>query len=326
MPKVSVIVPVYNVAPYVERCARSLFEQTLDDIELLFINDCSPDNSMDILQRVLSDYPSRIAQTHIYNMPQNSGQAIVRSFGMKKASGDYVIHCDADDWVDADLYDKMYQCAVQIKADIVVCDEIYEEKSESILHIVDPLPVTCREVLKNWYSHTVGLFLHNKLVRRSLYVDNNIYPWAGLNMWEDNGLVARMLYFGGTLSQIRGSYYHYNRANVNATTFGYGEKSVNQMIGVAQHLTEFFESKSDAADFYKTKMAFQFLARINLITDKFENIKRYNNTFVGSETIASELEERAFSRKGRFRFRMVKWRLSYLFVLMFKMYNWIKRK
>lgn len=326
MPKVSVLVPVYNVAPYIERCARSLFEQTLDDIEILFINDCTPDNSMDIIRRVLTEYPERTAQTRIYDMPQNSGQATVRAFGMNKAMGDYVIHCDADDWVDTDLYDKMYQCAVRTKADIVVCDEIYEEHSGDIVHVVEELPATCRELLVSWYKRTVGLFVHNKMVCRSLYLDNDIYPWAGLNMWEDNGLLARMLYFGGTLSQIKGSYYHYNRTNINATTCGYGEKAVNQMIGIAQHLTDFFESIPDAEDFRKTKMAFQFLARINLITDKFKNIKRYNNTFVGSETIASELDERAFSRKGRFRFRMVKWHLTYLFVFMFKSYNWLKRK
>ena len=326
MPKVSVLVPVYNVAPYVERCARSLFEQTLDDIEILFINDCTPDNSMDIIRRVLTEYPSRASQTFLYDMPKNGGQAIVRDFGMKKATGDYVIHCDADDWADRDLYETMYQNAMMTNADIVVCDEIYEEHRGGIVHLVEELPATCRELLINWYRRTIGLFLHNKLVRRSLYVEHAIYPWAGLNMWEDNGLIARVLYYGNTLSQIRGVYYHYNRTNINAMTFGYGEKAVTQMIGIAQQLTEFFESKPDAVDFCKTKMAFQFLARINLITDKFENIKRYNNTFVGSEAIVPELDEQAFSRKGRFRFRMVKWHLTYLFVFMFKSYNWLKRK
>ena len=88
MPKVSVIVPVYNVAPYVERCARSLFEQTLDDLEILFVNDCTPDNSMDIIKGVLAEYPSRTAQTHMYDMPQNCGLAAVRRCGELKATGD----------------------------------------------------------------------------------------------------------------------------------------------------------------------------------------------------------------------------------------------
>lgn len=324
MPKVSVIVPVYNVAPYVERCARSLFEQTLDDLEILFVNDCTPDNSMDIIKGVLAEYPSRTAQTHIYDMPQNCGLAAVRRCGELKAAGDYIIHCDSDDWVDEQLYATMYEKAIQTNADIVVCDEIYEERDGNILHRVETLPSTCRSLLVNWYKNTIGFFVHNKLIKRSLYVDNDVYSWDGLNMWEDNGLIARLLYYGGGLSQVRGVHYHYNRTNINAMTVGYGEKHVNQMIGVAQRLTEFFESKPDAKDFAKTVKAFQFLAKINLITDQFSNIKRYNETFVGSESIIPYLDEQAFSNKGRFRFRMVKWHLTYLFVLLFKMYKLVK--
>ena len=68
MPKVSVIVPVYGVEIYIERCARSLFEQTLDDIEYLFIDDCTPDRSIEILKQVLEDYPQRKTQTIIHRM------------------------------------------------------------------------------------------------------------------------------------------------------------------------------------------------------------------------------------------------------------------
>lgn len=324
MPKVSVIVPVYNVAMYVEKCARSLFEQTLDDMEFLFIDDRGTDNSIDILRGVLADYPNRISQTRILTMPSNGGQAAVRRYGMLAATGDYVIHCDSDDWVDLDLYESMHNKAIADDADIVVCDEVLEYNDCQKIVIERELPNSCRDVIANWYNNIVGLFLHNKLVRRELYVKHDVYPWVGLNMWEDNGIMARLLYYGGNITQIHNSYYHYNRANVNAVTFGYGEKHVNQMIGIAQHLTEFFESKPDFADFAKTVKAFQFLARINLITDKFANIKRYNTTFVGSESVVSELDERAFSSKGRMRFRMVKRHLTYLFVLLFKVYKLLK--
>ena len=62
MPKVSVIIPVYGVEKYIERCARSLFKQTLDDIEYLFIDDCTPDDSVDVLRNVLEEYPNRKSQ------------------------------------------------------------------------------------------------------------------------------------------------------------------------------------------------------------------------------------------------------------------------
>ena len=324
MPKVSVIVPIYNVAMYVEKCARSLFEQTLDDMEFLFIDDKSTDNSIDILLHTLANYPNRIAQTRVLAMPSNGGQAAVRRYGMLEATGDYVIHCDSDDWVDLDLYELMYNKAITENADIVVCDEVLQYNDCQKIVLERELSHSCRNVIANWYSNILGLFLHNKLVRRELYVKYDVYPWDGLNMWEDNGLIARLLYYGGTVSQIRNVYYHYNRTNINATTVGYGEKHVAQMIGIAQHLTEFFESKPDAKDFTQTVKAFQFLARINLITDSFKNVKRYNQTFVGSESIIPMLDKRAFSFKGKLRFLMVKWHLTYLFVLLFKMYRLVK--
>ena len=83
MPKVSVIIPVYGVEKYIERCARSLFGQTLDDIEYLFIDDCSPDKSVEILEHILLEYPQRRDKVIIHRMEHNSGQAKVREWGMR---------------------------------------------------------------------------------------------------------------------------------------------------------------------------------------------------------------------------------------------------
>ena len=89
---VTVIVPVYNVAPYIERCARSLFEQSLESFEILFVDDCSPDDSVEIIKRTLADYPHRVAQTRIIKMPSNRGQAAVRRQLIIEATCDNIIH------------------------------------------------------------------------------------------------------------------------------------------------------------------------------------------------------------------------------------------
>lgn len=317
-PKVTVIVPVYNVATYIEQCAVSLFEQTLDSLEILFVDDCGSDNSVEIIKETLKKYPMRNSLTRIISMPSNGGLAAVRRHGIIEAEGEYVIHCDGDDWVDLDLYERLYNTAVEQNADIVVCDEIHEYNNGSHLLKINSLPEHCRDVVKNWYKSTLGMFCHNKLIKRSLYTEYDILPWIGLNMWEDNGLITRLFYYGNKLAQIHGSNYHYNRTNINAMTSGYGIRQVEQMIGIAEHLTEFFKSLPDAKDFEKTIMAFQFFAKINLVTDSFTNLCRYYNTFKGSETIIPEVDPYAFSAKGRFRFRMVKYHLAWMFVLMFK--------
>ena len=97
MPKVSVVIPVYGVEKYIERCARTLFEQTIDDIEYIFVNDCTKDRSIEILEQVIKDYPQRKGQIRIENMLTNSGQAAVRRCGIELATGEYIIHCDSDD-------------------------------------------------------------------------------------------------------------------------------------------------------------------------------------------------------------------------------------
>ena len=121
MPKVSVIIPIFGVEKYIERCARSLFEQTLDDIEYLFVDDCSPDDSVNILMKVLEDYPNRKNQVVLHHMAKNSGQAAVRKWGMLNATGEYITQCDSDDWVDVTIYQKLYEKAITDNSDIVVC-------------------------------------------------------------------------------------------------------------------------------------------------------------------------------------------------------------
>ncbi len=120
--KVSVCIPVYGVEKYIERCARSLFEQTMKDgIEFIFVDDCTPDRSIEILERVLKEYPQREKQVTVLHHPVNRGLVAARNSALAAASGDYIIHCDSDDWVDLDLYEKMYAKAAETDADMVYC-------------------------------------------------------------------------------------------------------------------------------------------------------------------------------------------------------------
>ena len=127
MPAVSVIIPVYKVEPYMARCARSLFGQTLEDIEFLFIDDCSPDHSIDVMREVLEGFPERKDQVTVYRMPVNSGQAAARMQGIALARGEYVIHCDSDDYVDVDAYAALYGKARAEDLDVVTCDMAVEQ-------------------------------------------------------------------------------------------------------------------------------------------------------------------------------------------------------
>ena len=219
MHKVSVIVPVYNAGKYIERCIRSLFEQTLDDIEYIFVDDCSPDNSMEILAEIMKEYPSRAQNTIILKHEQNTGQSGARRDGMKIASGEYIIHCDADDWVDLDMYESMYNKAVSENVEAVCCDIVLEfDKGSRTLSVCKDyedhqLMYDCKAPISVEYFS-----MCNRLVSRKVYERATIVPFKGVNMWDDVGLSIRVRYHVKDTAVINRGFYHYNRFNETSTT------------------------------------------------------------------------------------------------------------
>ena len=180
--KVSVIIPVYGVEQYIERCAISLFEQTLDDIEYIFVNDCTRDRSIEVLTSVIERYPNRKSQVKIIEMPQNSGQAAVRKRGLEIASGEYIIHCDSDDWIDLTMYEKMYKTAVDQNCDIVICDfNIVTQQGQ--YHKTQVIPSDRIMLLRSLLNERTHGSLCNKLIRANLYHQIDHYPQD--NLLED---------------------------------------------------------------------------------------------------------------------------------------------
>ncbi len=213
--KVSVIVPVYGVEKYIARCARSLFAQTLDDIEYLFIDDCTPDKSIEILRQVLDEYPNRKPQVKIHRMDKNSGQAAVRRWGMQNVSGEYVIHCDSDDWIDVDMYRVMYEKAVENDADVVICD--YYECSDSGYQkkCSESRSDSAEGVVEHMLYHKTTWNLWNKLFRRIRCYKGLIYPVS--NMGEDMVLCIQSMMRVDKIVYITNPYYYYS-VNIGSIT------------------------------------------------------------------------------------------------------------
>lgn len=209
---VSVVVPIYNVEPYFERCLHSLFGQTLEDIEYIFVNDASTDSSMEIFERVLKEYPHRTRQVKVINLDENKGIAATRTRGIIESTGEYIIHCDSDDFVDIDMYRKLYQKAKEDDVDIVYCDfyevkkNIKERKGD---YLFDETP---KNLLANKYKHRrPNGSLWNMLVRGSLIRDHNIVPFKGGDYAEDLGCQVRILFYANTISYLKEPLYYYNK-------------------------------------------------------------------------------------------------------------------
>lgn len=210
MPKVSVIIPVYGVEKYIERCARSLFEQTLDDIEFLFIDDCTPDNSIDVLNNVLSEYPHRKSLARVVRMEQNSGQAAVRMRGIKEAKGEYLMFCDSDDWVENQYCGLLYIEAINSNSEIVVCDYsvVDEENNVKVKSEMFPPTISKEEMMKQILHGILSSSLCNKIFKRALFVDKSIVPPKG-NMGEDMILLLQALFYCNRVIYIKKSLYNY---------------------------------------------------------------------------------------------------------------------
>lgn len=217
MTNVSVIIPVYGVESYIERCARSLFGQTLDDIEYLFIDDCTPDKSIEILMEVLEEYPNRKGQVIIHRMGQNSGQAKVREWGMRNATGKYLIHCDTDDWIEPSMYKEMYECAESTNSDMVVSDYLIEKDGEHTLQ--KGLVISSNKMLAGFILRKNKCCLWNKLIKRELF-ESQSFRYPNGNMGEDMATILQVLPFCGKIEYIEKPFYHYfiNGGSLTQTT------------------------------------------------------------------------------------------------------------
>ena len=122
MPKVSVIIPVYKAEPYIRKCAESLFGQTLRDMEFVFVDDASPDRSIEVLGEVLDAFPGRRSQVKVIRHEKNSGSAAARITGLKNVTGDFVGWCDSDDYVDPEMYRLLLEKAESDGCDVVICN------------------------------------------------------------------------------------------------------------------------------------------------------------------------------------------------------------
>lgn len=207
--KISVIIPVYGVEKYIEECAISLFEQTIQDkIEFIFINDNTKDKSIYILNKVLERYPTRKNQVRIINNDRNKGVAKVRQIGTDKARGKYIIHCDSDDWIEPNMYEEMYKIASKYNADIVSCGFILEYEKRKKLQTFDS-KFERKEHINYSIPNYLSCSLWNKLIKKELYTNNNIRYYNGINMSEDIGITTRLRWYSNNTILLKEPLYHY---------------------------------------------------------------------------------------------------------------------
>lgn len=237
LPKVSVIVPVYNTELYVERAIISLMEQTLDDVQFIIIDDGSKDNSLNIIKQVIARYPARAGQVTLISR-ENRGVAATRAQGMDLATGDYVIHLDSDDWAELNWLEAMYTKAIEENADVVVCDytAVYENKTVPIHMPAEKTGEAClKQLLRDKQrGYTWNKLISHKTIKKigELFVD-------GINYLEDFIYAMKCFHYSANVAYLDNCLYNYNQQNINSITKGMSDSKRVDILSAVEHVSDF---------------------------------------------------------------------------------------
>lgn len=288
MPLLSVTVPIFNTSKYLKKCLDSLEKQTLKDIEFILVDDGSTDDS----GKICDEYAQRDPRFKVIHQ-HNGGSAIARQKGLNISKGEYVIVCDSDDWVEPEMYEKLYIKAKDTNADIVMCGYFAEyEGGKSVpvqtifresVGIIDNEDLLRRGAGSSWI----------KLVKRSLYEDANASYEPGINMGEDALILYKLLKAKPKCVQIIGNYYHYRRI-IGEDSYTNSGKMSN--IHQSNYKYEWFKKEypDSAYDDIKRHLAL-CIAFSCLRTKDLDNI--FFNNFIRNELPIMELLKNKLSLK-----------------------------
>lgn len=214
MPKISVIIPIYNAQDSLARCLDSLLAQTLADFELLLINDGSQDDSA----KICEDYAAHDGRIKVFHQ-ENGGVSRARQKGLEQATGDYLIHVDADDWVSPQYLQLLYEEALRSGADIVLCDfeEIYLNKR--VRNSAAPTSDQPEDLVYDLCTRLYGS-CWNKLVRRAIIEEHKIGFPEGINIREDLLFNLQIAIHSKRIVYVPQVLYYYDQTQEGSLTRG----------------------------------------------------------------------------------------------------------
>ncbi|MDO9664117.1 glycosyltransferase family 2 protein [Glaesserella parasuis] len=271
MYKISIVVPIYNSQKYIEKCLESLFQQDFLSIEYIFVNDCSTDKSLDIIESTLKKYPNRSKDSIIITNECNLGSGASRKKGIMNASGEYILQIDSDDWIELNTCSSLYDVAKLSNADIVSSD-YYENFYDKEVYIQQDY-TNDPEDFKKILTGKVHSSFCNKLIKRTLYSENNIYPPENYSLYEDKITILQLFYRSSKKEYIPKAFLHYRKHHGSMTSYSFNEKYVNDTILFLSELSDFFK-KENLKDTYLEELNASILyhKKIFMMKEKYYNL------------------------------------------------------
>lgn len=299
--KVSIIIPIYNVAPYIEACIQSVFHQTYKDIEVIIIDDCGTDNSMEIVERIASTYKGKIS-IKILHHDQNKGLSAARNTGIKKATGEYIFFLDSDDLLPNDaIQNLVYQTTKHPNIDFVI-GEIKTTGAENRSYplLSDTYLESNEKILKDYLLFKWNVMACNKLIKREFIITNKLYFKEGL-YHEDLDFSFRLALSANSMACSKTvTYLYLIRANSITTHKSLKNYNDNSWI-IRNNLDLLYQNKQKLSSFIISFYAIETIYAFNLslILEKNPSINRQDKKLIINElkTILPKCTSNNFNRE-----------------------------
>lgn len=289
-PLVSILIPVYGVENYIERCAISLFEQTYENLEYIFIDDCSPDKSAQVLEDVLAKYPQRIHQVKIIHHSHNRGISAVRNSLVEHASGDFVFFVDSDDWVELNSVELLVNRQQETNADIVTARAYFHSPDYTVEYPDGGWQADKETALIQLLRQGLSHSLWRRLIRTSIFRENSIVLREGVNMDEDFYMTVLLFYYASIVDGLDAFIYHYYRENGDSYMTKYRDnyQLQDQRLESINGIIHFFEKRDQECHSisceYKVKSLYKLIGiaaerndreRFDSIIKELNNYRQY---------------------------------------------------
>jgi len=323
--KVSLIIPVYNVEAYIEKCLSSAVGQTLRGIEIIVVNDGCTDESM----KIVDIFENKHSNIRVINK-ENGGLSSARNSGLVASRGKYIAFIDSDDYIDKTMLKQMYNNAEERKLDLVSCNLTKVDASGQVVgeekNVID---CNCTydkdEVTSEYLLNNIPSYAWNKLYRRSLFTDNKInYPVGRL--YEDIGTTFHLLFNAHRIGFINESLYFYVQrpgAITKVPTFKAGGDIITTVDEIKSSLDKSSISYKYEEDFKAFSLKYLFLAnvlfykRYSLTKDKkeLESFKNLVSIRIEDLNTDSIMDSKKFSKADKLKYMLMKTGLIYIAVL-----------
>ena len=295
--RVTILMPVFKVEQYLEKTLDSIFTQTYPYLDYVFVNDCSPDNSLQVLTNTINKHGIEKEKYTIVNHEHNEGIAVSRSDCLQYAKGDYVFFVDSDDWIEKDAVEQMVSATKAGTIDIVGCDFKKDYLSGKTTYHHEEYAGTCRENMLRCLNYDIATVLWKLLIRRNLFDNFSITPHV--DIVEDYIMSIKLYYYANSFASIPKAFYHYiqyNQARVSLQTLW----SVNMHIKGVEEVEAFCREKGLVNDDVEHKLLLRkFNIKSNFLTKQLIDCHSYEHTFPEAKSIWREMN---YSGKEKIKF------------------------